>query len=97
MGDRDLSSEFGRLQERLAGVRRSDDNGPILTVQGVVLVSQSDEVIAGRILYLNERAPGRPQRVSDVDYDVRDLAIGGPEEAAGLLLVNLEEEVLAIP
>lgn len=96
MRDRDLSSEFGRLQALLRGVRRSDDNGPILTVQEVVLVSESAETIAGRVRYVDERAPGRPHRISDFDYEVRELAVDGPDEAAELLLVNLEEEVLAV-
>ena len=96
MRDRDLSSEFGRLQELLKGARRSDDNGPILIVEEVELVSESAELIAGRVRYVDERAPGRPDRVSDFDYEARELAVDGPDEAADLLLVNLEEEVLAV-
>lgn len=97
MRDRDLLSEFGRLQELLRGVRRSDDNGPILTVQDVVLVSESAEVIVGRIRYVDERTASRPHRTSDFDYEACELGVDGPEEAADLLLVNLDEEVLAMP
>lgn len=95
MRRRDLASEFRTLRELLVGVRRTDDNGPILTIEDVIVVSESDDVIEGRVLFIDERVPGRPPRTSDFDYEVTQLAVDGPEDAAGLLVVNLEEEVLA--
>ncbi len=95
MDRRDLVSEFGTLCDLLVGVRRADDNGPILTIEDVSVVSTSSDVIAGRLRYRDERAPGRPTRTSDFDYEVTELAVDGPEDAADLLLVNLEEDLLA--
>lgn len=95
MAGRDLASEFRTLRQLLAGVRRTDDNGPILTIEDVIVVSESANVIAGRIIYRDDRAPGRQTRSSDFDYEVKQLAVDGPKDAADLLLVNLEEEVLA--
>jgi len=96
MGTRNLATEFATLHDLLVGVRRGDDHGPVLTIEDVIVVSESAHVIEGRILYIDERAPGRPARTSDFDYEVKELAVDGPEGAADLLLVNLEEEVLAL-
>lgn len=95
MGKRDLSAEFRTLRELLVGLRRADDNGPILTIDDVIVVSESSNVIEGRVLYTDDRAPGRPTRTSDFDYEVEQLAVEGPKDAADLLVVNLEEEVLS--
>lgn len=94
MSERDLVSEFKTLSDLLVGLQRVDDNGPILTIEEVLVVSESSEVIEGRIVFADHRTPGRSTRTSDFDYD-GNLAVGGPEDAADLLLVNLEEEVLA--
>ncbi|MCD9153750.1 hypothetical protein [Aeromicrobium duanguangcaii] len=95
MVKRDLASEFSTLRDLLVGVRRGDDHGPILTIEDILLVSESADVIEGRILYADDRAPGHPTRTSDFDYEAEQLAVDGPEAAADLLLVNLEEDVLA--
>ncbi|MCL3836264.1 hypothetical protein [Aeromicrobium duanguangcaii] len=92
---RNLAGEFETLRRLLVGLRRIDDHGPVLTIEDVIVVSESADVIEGRILYTDERAPGRPARTSDFDYEVKHLAVDGPEDAAALLLVNLDEEVLA--
>ncbi|MBC9225943.1 hypothetical protein GL325_06405 [Aeromicrobium sp. 636] len=96
MARRDLASEFRTLRDLLVGMRRTDDNGPVLTIEDVIVVSESADVIEGRVIYTDERAPGRPWRSSDFDYEVKQLAVDGPEDAADLLVVNLEEEVLAV-
>ncbi|GAA3533368.1 hypothetical protein AFL01nite_18480 [Aeromicrobium flavum] len=95
MAGRDLAAEFRTLRELLVGVQRVDDHGPILTIEAVVALSESAEVIEGRIHFTDDRAPGRPSRTSDFDYEVRQLAVDGPKDAAELLLINLEEEALA--
>ncbi|WP_286929384.1 hypothetical protein [Aeromicrobium sp. UBA7512] len=96
MAKRDLISEFRTLRDLLVGVQRTDDNGPVLTIEDVVVVSESADVIEGRVLFTDYRAAGRPARTSDFHYEVKQLAVDGPEDAADLLIVNLEEEVLAI-
>ncbi|MTB87956.1 hypothetical protein H9L21_03525 [Aeromicrobium senzhongii] len=96
MGTRNLATEFGTLRDLLVGARRADDSGPILTIEDVIAVSVSPNLVEGRIIYTDERVPGRPTRSSDFDYEVEQLAVDGPEDAADLLLVNLEEEVLAV-
>ncbi len=92
---RDLASEFRTLRLLLTGVHRTDDIGPILTIEDVIVVSESANLVEGRILYIDNRALGRPRRSSEFDYEIEHLAVGGPKDAADLLLVNLEEEVLA--
>jgi hypothetical protein len=95
MARRDLTSEFETLRDLLIGMNRTDDIGPILTIDDVIVVSASAEVIEGRILFSDHRTTSRPSGTSDFDYEVKQLAVDGPEDAADLLLVNLEEEVLA--
>lgn len=95
MVGRDLVSEFRTLRNLLVGVQRTDDNGPILTIEDVFVVSEAADVVEGRILFTDDRSTGRPTRTSDFDYEVKQLAVDGPEDAAAVLLVNLEEEVLA--
>lgn len=96
MAVRDLGSEFGTLRARLVGLQRADDNGPILTIEAVAVLSESPATIRARIHYRDERAPGRPTRTSDFDYEARYLAVDGPQDAGDLLLISLEEEVLAV-
>ena len=92
---RDMASEFRTLRQLLVGIHRADDVGPILTIDDVIVVSASADLIEGRVLYTDDRAPDRPTRSSAFDYDLEQLAVGGPEDAADLLLANLEEEVLS--
>lgn len=96
MTKRDLAAEFETLRRRVEKVRRGDDNGPILTIESVSILSESPDVIVGRVEYVDERTTGRPLRTSDFDYETQNFAVEGPEDAADLLLVNLEEEVLAV-
>lgn len=96
MTTRDLGAEFETLCARLVGLQLTDDNGPILTIEDIVVLSQLPTVIKARVRYRNERTPGRPLRTSDFDYETTYFAVDGPRDAADLLLVDLEEEVLAI-
>lgn len=95
MAKRDLEAEFEALRGLLIGLRRADDNGPILTIEDVVAIDRVPGLIEGRIRYIDERAPGRPVRTSDFDYETKQMAVDGPEDAADLLIINLEEDLLA--
>lgn len=92
---RDIRAEFETLRRLLLGARRADDRGPVLTVEDVLETAASEEVIEGRVRFIDERSPDRATRTSDFDYGLDELGAAGPEDAADLLLVNLEEELLA--
>ena len=95
MAERDVDAEFEALRGLLIGLRLADDNGPILTIEDVVVIERAADLVVGRIRYVDERAPGRPVRTSDFDYETKQMAVDGPEDAADLLIVNLEEDLLA--